>query len=122
MSDNFEYSYSAERQNEIEAIRKKYLPQAEQESKLAQLRKLDAGVGTRALIASMALGILGALVFGAGMCCFLLWSLWLPGALACVLGAVCMLLAPSLYRRLFEKRKAEIAPEILRLTEELSQK
>ena len=68
MSDNFEYSYSAERQNEIEAIRKKYLPQAEQESKLAQLRKLDAGVGTRALIASMALGILGALVFGAGMC------------------------------------------------------
>ena len=122
MSENFEYSYSAERQSEIEAIRKKYLPQAEQESKLEQLRKLDAGVGTRALIASMALGILSALVFGAGMCCFLVWSLWVLGAILCVIGVVGMLVAPWLYRKLVEKRKAEIAPEILRLTEELSQK
>ena len=122
MSENFEYSYSAERQSEIDAIRKKYLPQAEQESKLEQLRKLDAGVGTRALIASMALGILSALVFGVGMCCFLVWSLWVLGAILCLIGVVGMLVAPWLYRRLVEKRKAEIAPEILRLTEELSQK
>ena len=122
MSENFEYSYSAERQSEIDAIRKKYLPQAEQESKLEQLRKLDAGVGTRALIASMALGSLSALVFGVGMCCFLVWSLWVLGAILCLIGVVGMLVAPWLYRRLVEKRKAEIAPEILRLTEELSQK
>ena len=122
MSENFVYTYSAEKQREIEAIRKKYLPQAEQESKLEQLRKLDASVGTRALIASMALGILSALVFGAGMCCFLLWSLWVLGALLCMIGVVGMLVAPWLYRKLAEKRKAEIAPEILRLTEELSQK
>mgnify|MGYP006916086877 CR=1 FL=1 len=122
MSENFEYSYSAERQSEIEAIRKKYLPREEQESKMEQLRKLDASVGTRALIASMALGILSALVFGVGMCCFLVWSLWVLGAVLCVIGVVGMLIAPWLYRKLVEKRKAEIAPEILRLTEELSQK
>ena len=122
MSESFTYNYSAERQNEIETIRKKYLPQSEQENKLEQLRKLDASVGKTALIVSMVLGILGALVFGVGMCCFLVWKLWLPGALACVLGVVWMLLAPGLYRRLLEKRKAEIAPEILRLTEDLSQK
>ena len=122
MSENFEYSYSAERQSEIEAIRKKYLPREEQESKMEQLRKLDASVGTRALIASMALGIVSALVFGVGMCCFLVWSLWVPGAVLCVIGVVGMLVAPWLYRKLVEKRKAEIAPEILRLTEELSQK
>ena len=122
MSNNFEYSYSAERQSEIEAIRKKYLPQNEQESKLEQLRKLDASVGTRALIVSMALGIVSALVFGVGMCCFLVWSLWVLGALLCVVGIIGMLVAPWLYRRLVEKRKEEIAPEILRLTEELSQK
>ncbi len=116
MSENFEYSYSAERQSEIDAIRKKYLPREEQENKMEQLRKLDASVGTKALIASMALGILSALVFGVGMCCFLL------GALLCVVGVIGMLIAPWLYRRLVEKRKAEIAPEILRLTEELSQK
>ena len=122
MSNNFEYSYSAERQSEIEAIRKKYLPQNEQEDKLAQLRKLDASVGTPGLIASMALGIVSALVFGVGMCCFLVWSLWVLGALLCVVGIVGMLVAPWLYRKLVEKRKQEIAPEILRLTEELSQK
>ena len=122
MNNNFEYTYSAERQSEIDAIRKKYLPQAEQESKLEQLRKLDASVGTRAMIASMALGIVAALVFGVGMCCFLVWSKFVLGALLCVVGVVGMLVAPWLYRKLVEKRKAEIAPEILRLTEELSQK
>lgn len=122
MSENFEYTYSAETQSEIEAIRKKYLPREEQENKLEQLRKLDAGVTMPGFIAAMALGILSALVFGVGMCCFLVWSKFVLGALLCVVGIVGMLVAPWLYRRLVEKRKAEIAPEILRLTEELSQK
>ena len=122
MSENFEYSYSAERQSEIDAIRKKYLPREEQENKMERLRKLDAGVTTQGFIAAMALGILSALVFGVGMCCFLVWSKLVLGALLCVVGVVGMLAAPWLYRRLVEKRKAEIAPEILRLTEELSQK
>ena len=122
MSENFNYSYSAERQSEIDAIRKKYLPPEEQEDKLAQLRKLDASVGTPGLIASMALGILSALIFGVGMCCFLVWSKWVLGVLLCVVGVVGMLVAPWLYRRLVEKRRQQIAPEILRLTEELSQK
>ena len=42
MSESFTYNYSAERQSEIDAIRKKYLPPEEQENKLEQLRKLDA--------------------------------------------------------------------------------
>ena len=79
-------------------------------------------MGTPGLIASMALGIVSALVFGVGMCCFLVWSLWVLGALLCVVGIIGMLVAPWLYRKLVEKRKEEIAPEILRLTEELSQK
>ena len=122
MSESFEYNYSAERQSEIEAIRRKYLPQAEQENKMEQLRKLDASVGTKALIASMALGIVSALVFGVGMCCFLVWNLWVLGTLLCVVGVIGMLVAPWLYRRLVEKRRREIAPEILRLSDELSQK
>ncbi len=122
MSENFHYSYSAEKQNEIEAIRKKYLPREEQEDKLEQLRRLDAGVTTPGTIAAMALGIVSALVFGVGMCCFLVWNRFALGALLCVVGVVGMLAAPWLYRRLVEKRKQQIAPEILRLTDELSQK
>lgn len=122
MSENFHYSYSAEKQNEIEAIRKKYLPREEQEDKLEQLRRLDAGVTTPGTIAAMALGIVSALVFGVGMCCFLVWNRFALGALLCMVGVVGMLAAPWLYRRLVEKRKQQIAPEILRLTEELSRK
>ena len=122
MSENFYYSYSAEKQNEIEAIRRKYLPREEEEDKLEQLRRLDASVTTPGLIASMALGIASVLIFGVGMCCFLVWDSFIPGALLCVAGVVGMLAAPWLYHRLVEKRKRQIAPEILRLTEELSRK
>lgn len=122
MSENFQYTYSAEKQSEIDAIRRKYLPQEEQENKLEQLRKLDASLTTTALIVAMAVGIGSALVFGVGMCCFLVWKLWVLGAVVCVLGVIGMLIAPWLYRKLVEKRRQKIAPEILRLTEELSQK
>ena len=122
MSESFTYHYSAERQSEIDAIRKKYLPPEEQENKLEQLRKLDASLTTGALTASMALGIAGVLIFGVGMCCFLVWRIWALGALLCVAAVIGMLAAPVLYRRLVEKRRQQIAPEILRLTEELSQK
>ncbi len=122
MSENFQYTYSAEKQREIDAIRRKYLPQEEQENKMEQLRKLDASLTTTALIVAMAVGIGNALVFGVGMCCFLVWKLWALGAVVCVIGVIGMLIAPWLYRKLVEKRRQKIAPEILRLTEELSQK
>ena len=121
MSDSFHYNYSAERQSEIDAIRKKYLPPEEQENKMEQLRKLDASLTATAFIVSMAVGIASVLVFGVGMCCSLVWKLWALGALLCVVGVIGMLVAPVLYRRLVEKRRQQIAPEILRLTEELSQ-
>ena len=122
MNERFHYSYSAETQNEIEAIRRKYLPREEEEDKLEQLRRLDAGVTTPGLIASMALGIASVLIFGVGMCCFLVWDRFIPVALLCAAGAAGMLTAPRMYHRLVEKRKRQIAPEILRLTEELSRK
>lgn len=122
MSENFNYSYSAEQQSEIETIRKKYLPQTEQEDKMKKLRALDASVGTSALIISMALGILSALIFGTGMCCFLLWSRYVLGSLICLIGIVGMLLAPWVHRKIYEHRKQMLAPQILQLTEELNQR
>lgn len=122
MNENFNYSYSAEQQSEIETIRKKYLPETEQEDKMKKLRALDASVGTSALIISMALGILSALIFGAGMCCFLLWSRYVLGSLICLIGIVGMLLAPWVHRKVYERRKQMLAPQILQLTEELNQR
>ena len=48
--DTFEYIYSAEQQEEIKNIRKKYM--APEEDKMDQLRKLDASVTMKATMLS----------------------------------------------------------------------
>ena len=73
------------------------------------------------MIASLAIGIVRALIFGVGIFCFLVCSQWLLGAVACLAGAVGMLFATQLFNCMVKQRWEKIAPEILRLTGELSQ-
>ena len=57
MSDHsFEYTYSARRQQEVEEIRKQYLP--EEEDTLEKLRRLHAIPTQKAQAASLAVGII----------------------------------------------------------------
>ena len=44
------------------------------------------------------------------------------GGVACLVGVVGMLFTPKLYTRMVKKHREKIAPEILRLTDELSWK
>ena len=66
---SFTYNYSAARNKEVESIRRKYMPH--EESKLETLKRLDYRVQTAGMIESLCIGIIGALVFGVGMCFFL---------------------------------------------------
>ena len=63
---SFEYSYSAQEQEEIKKIREKYLPPEERETKMELLRRLDAGVNQKATAWSLVMGILSTLVMGVG--------------------------------------------------------
>jgi uncharacterized membrane protein YeaQ/YmgE (transglycosylase-associated protein family) len=115
----FHYNYSAARNKEVESIRRKYLPH--EESKLERLKKLDRRAQMAGTIESLCFGIVGALVFGIGMCFFLdvfAGAAWLS-ALLMVLGAVIMIPAYPIYRRIARKTKTELTPEILRLSEEI---
>jgi len=118
-NETFTYSYSAKQQEEIKNIRKKYLPP--EEDKMEQLRRLDASVATPGTIASLAAGILGTLILGVGMCCCMVWSgVWfIPGIIIGVTGIVILALAYPLYVKLTERQRRKLAPEIIRLTEEL---
>ena len=90
-------------------------------SELDALRELDARVQMAGTIPSLCIGIVGALVFGLGMCFFLdvfAGAAWLT-ALLMVLGAVIMIPAYPIYRRIARKTKAELTPEILRLSDEI---
>ena len=115
----FEYTYSAAQQEEIEKIKRKYMPK--EEDKLSQLKKLDAAVTRPGPIVGITLGIIGVLTFGGGMSCCLVWgeSLLIAGIVLGVLGIGLMALAYPVYNSITEKEKARIAPQILALTKEL---
>lgn len=116
----FEYTYSAKQQEEIEAIKKKYLPP--KEDKMEQLRKLDAGVTLKATMYSIIIGFIGALIFGGGMSCTLVGpkELFVYGIIIGLVGMVVMGAAVPVYHRVLRKEKEKIAPQILALAEELS--
>ncbi len=121
---SFEYTYSAQRQREVEEIRKKYLPK--EEDKMAELRKLHAMPTQTAQAASLAVGIIGALILGTGMSLCMTDIGAFLGRLAIVFGIVVGLagmvlvaLAYPLYNRILKTKRQKIAPEILRLSDEL---
>ena len=121
---SFEYTYSAAQQKEVEEIRKKYLPR--EEDKMEQLRKLHAIPTQKAQAASLAVGIVGTLIMGTGMSLAMtdigaaLGSLAMVlGIFAGVAGMVLAALAYPAYNRVLRKQREKIAPEILRLSDEL---
>ena len=122
MEEKFEYTYSAKQQEEIEKIRRKYLPK--EEDKMALLRKLDRDVTKPGTIFALAIGVLGCLLFGFGMSCALVWrdALLILGIVAGIVGMLAMGLALPVYCKITAKQREKIAPQILALTEELSQK
>ena len=123
-NENFNFTYSAQQQKEVEEIRKKYLPK--EEDKMEQLRKLHAMPTQKAQAASLAVGVIGALILGTGMSVCLtdigaaLGNLAMViGILVGVVGMVLVALAYPLYNRVLKKNRDKIAPEILRLSDEL---
>ena len=116
----FEYTYSVPQQSEVQKIREKYLPK--EVTKLDQLRALDAGVTKRGTAVSLVHGILYALVLGLGMSCCMVWAdkLFLPGVLIGCIGLAGVAATYPIYNRIVKQDRERIAPEILRLTEELA--
>ena len=116
----FEYTYSAPRQREVRKIREKYLPR--ETTKLDQLRALDAGATKRGTAVSLVHGVLYSLVLGLGMSCCMLWAgkLFVPGIMIGCIGLAGVAATYPIYNRIVKQDREKIAPEILRLTEELA--
>ena len=119
-NNDFQYTYSAKQQNEIKRIRKKYLPKEETTDKMELLRKLDKSAETPGVIIALILGIVGTLIFGLGMCCILVWTNhYTSGVIIGISGIIIMSLAYPAYKNITKRRRSIIAPQILRLTDEL---
>lgn len=123
-NESFSFTYSAAQKQEIENIRKKYMPK--EEDKMEQLRKLHHAVEQKAQAASIAVGVIGALILGTGMSLFMTELGAALGVLAMVFGVVIgiaglilVALAYPVYNRVLKKERERIAPIILQLTDEL---
>lgn len=127
--DTFNYTYSAKKQEEIKAIRKKYTEQPKEEDKIAKLRRLDAGVTKKATTVSLIVGILGALILGFGMSLIMsdlsdIMGLQqniaiIIGVIVGIIGIIPVSVAYPLYNSIVKTERKKIAPEIIRLTDEL---
>ena len=122
----FSYTYSAKQQEEIQTIRRKYMPP--EEDKMEQLRKLDASVSKKATIVSILVGLIGTLTLGFGMSLVMttLSSIlgiaeakMLLGVLIGIIGMLLIGCAYPVYTYILKKERKRVAPEILRLTDEL---
>lgn len=123
-NNTFQMTYSAQQQDEIQSIREKYIPK--EENKLDTLRALDAKATSLASITAILMGVLGALIMGIGMSLIMTDFGTILGSVAFPLGIVLgvagmgvLALAYPLYSRTLKKQREKIAPEILRLSDEL---
>lgn len=125
--EGFNFTYSAQQQKEIEAIRKKYIPK--EPDKMEQLRKLHQIPTQKAQAWSITIGVIGALIMGTGMSLAMtnLGELlgyhrnfaMLIGIAIGFVGMILVALAYPIYNHVLKKERQRIAPEILRLSDEL---
>lgn len=124
----FQYVYSAEEQEELKSIRDKYTDTPKEESKIDRIRRLDKKVGEKAQIVALMFGIIGALIFGAGMSLIMteigaflgtmVWRIVVGVGLGIIGGALAGVAYP-MYKYTLKKEKKKVAPEIIKLTDEL---
>ena len=123
--ETFSYTYSAQQQEDIKNIRKKYLPP--EEDKMERLRKLHHSATQKAQAWALVLGVIGALIMGSGMSLVMtdigevigLTSTLIPGIVIGIIGMIPVAFAYPTYNHILKKERQRIAPEILRLSDEL---
>ena len=130
-NNGFKYTYSADEVAELKRIREKYAPRdTECENKLERMRQLDRRVTGRAQSASLAFGIIGALILGLGMSLImtdLAVSVGITspalamvlGVILGVIGGVLASLAYPVYNAVSKRESARVAAEILKLSDEI---
>lgn len=127
--NGFTYTYSAKEQEELKLIREKYTPHTAVENKMERLRRLDASVTQSAQIVALIFGVIGALILGFGMSLVMTElaeffglsrdTAMVIGIIVGVAGGIIASLAYPIYHAIAKAKRKKLAPEIIRLTDEL---
>lgn len=128
-NNSFQYTYSAKEQEELKRIREKYMHNPDEEDKMEKIRRLDNDVTKKAMVISLTFGIIGTLILGFGMSLVMTelaaifglgeTAALVSGIIIGVIGGAMASFAYPLYNLVIKQERNKIAPEILRLTDEL---
>lgn len=102
---------------EVEQIRSKYLPQ--DQNKLEQLKKLDKQSTVPGKKAILIMSIISLLFIASSIFIFTSAKWILTGAICGVLGVSTILLMKPVYSLVTEKERTRLAPQIMRLSDEI---
>lgn len=120
--EKFTMTYSAPtkaERNEIEDIRKSYLPKAKENEKLEELKALDKKVKKTPKLWAYVFGVVFVLLFGFGLTMVLEWGNLILGVIISSLGVILMIANYFVYKKIFSKLKLKYKDKILSLSEEL---
>ena len=128
-NNGFQYTYSAKEQAELKRIRDKYTAPTEAEDKMARLHRLDASVTNTAQAVALVFGVIGTLILGFGMSLIMTELAELIGIsedmamvigiIVGIVGGILASLAYPIYNAIVKAKRKKLAPEIIRLTDEL---
>ena len=124
--DSFSFTYSSKEREEVKRIREKYTKEQNEENKLERLRALDERVTRISTTVSLILGIVGTLILGFGMSLIMtdlgdslgVFAIVLGLALG-IVGIAAAALAYPAYIFITRREREKIAPEMIRLSNEL---
>ena len=120
MDNKFIYTYSPLKNAEVEEIRRKYLPSEHKpDERLERLRQLDRSCEFPGQIAAIIAGIIGTALFAFGMITMFGSQLYVSGSMMSIGGLLIMAAAVPIFHTITKKRREQLAPEILKLSDEI---
>lgn len=114
------YTSNERDKKRAEQIRRQYIPR--DVNKAEKLEEVHKKVKTPGMVVSIVIGIIGALIMGAGMSMIMVYNQMASGLILSAPGIIAVLLAYPVYELITNSRKAKYADEIIRLSDELINK
>lgn len=119
---DFKYEYSAptdSERKEIISIRNEYVSASGGTSVVEKLRVMHRRAKSLPRAISIIIGVIGTLVFGAGMAMFLEWNYTVSGVIVGVIGFLIAVLAYPAFKLLTKLMKSKYGNKIIELSNEI---
>lgn len=121
-NEEFDFSYTApdgEEKRWIEDIRRQYLPEEEQNSKVTEIKALHKKARFLPKLVAGIMGTVGTLTLGVGMTLTLKWDRMTIGIIVGLFGMAVIFLTYPVHQYLIDRGKKKYGEQIVKLADEM---